>query len=137
MIYTTYFAKLRNLPENITPVSICGKAPSWYSGKQYKILAPKYGFFMEWKRTHDNEYYIQHFNSEVLAGLKFALVLNDLQLKLPTDIRAKMDSPVWFNKEYHIALVCYEKPGDFCHRHIVSEWLRNHGIDCHEWNERL
>lgn len=21
-------------------------------------------------------------------------------------------------------MVCYEKPGDFCHRHIVSRWLK-------------
>ena len=44
MIYTSYFAQLRNLPENIIPVSICGKAPNWYHGYQYKKLAPKYDF---------------------------------------------------------------------------------------------
>lgn len=32
MLYTTYFAKLRTLPPDITPVSICGKAPEWYTG---------------------------------------------------------------------------------------------------------
>ena len=58
-IYTSYFAKLRSLPENIVPISICGKAPDWYTGLQYKKLAPKYGFFMEWKKTHDNDYYIE------------------------------------------------------------------------------
>ena len=36
MIYTTYFAQLRNLPKNIIPISICAKAPSWYNGLQYK-----------------------------------------------------------------------------------------------------
>lgn len=136
MIYTTYFANLRKLPENFTPVSICAKAPSWYSGEQYKALAPKYGFFMEWKKTRDNEYYIRHFHSEVLAELNVAKVLNDLQQKIPKPIRANMTAPAYLDKEHHIALVCYEKPGDFCHRHIVSEWLRNHGIDCHEWYER-
>ena len=25
--------------------------------------------------------------------------------------------------EGDIALVCYEKPGDFCHRHLVASWL--------------
>ena len=25
------------------------------------------------------------------------------------------------------ALVCYEKPGDFCHRHLVAEWLGLNG----------
>ena len=51
MIYTSYFAKLKSLPENIIPISICGKAPDWYKGLQYKKLAPKYDFFMEWKKN--------------------------------------------------------------------------------------
>lgn len=50
MIYTSYFAKLKSLPDNIVPISICGKAPNWYTGLQYKKLAPKYDFFMEWIR---------------------------------------------------------------------------------------
>lgn len=50
MLYTTYFAKLRTLPPDITPVSICGKTPEWYTGAQYKKLAPKWDFFQEWKK---------------------------------------------------------------------------------------
>ena len=48
MIYTSYFAKLNKLPNNIIPISICGKAPDWYKGLQYKKLAPKYDFFIKW-----------------------------------------------------------------------------------------
>lgn len=51
MIYTTYFAKLKSLPENIIPISICGKPPVGYKGLQYKVLAPRYDFFMKWKET--------------------------------------------------------------------------------------
>jgi hypothetical protein len=45
-MYTSYFAQLKNLPENFIPISICGKAPEWYTGLQYKKFAPKYTFFM-------------------------------------------------------------------------------------------
>ena len=31
-------------------------------------------------------------------------------------------------------LVCFEKEG-FCHRHIISKWFRENGIECEEWNE--
>lgn len=133
MIYTTYFAQLKHLPQNVIPVSICGKAPEWYTGAQYKKLAPKYGFFMEWKQNHDNDYYISHFKSEVLDTLTPTTVLNELQLKLPEDIRAKMDTPVQINKDWHIALVCYEKPQDFCHRHLVAKWFQDNDIQCKEW----
>lgn len=45
MIFTSYFGKLSKLPPGIIPISICGKAPDWYKGLQYKKLAPKYQFF--------------------------------------------------------------------------------------------
>ncbi len=56
-IYTSYFANLRNLPDNVCPISICGKAPDWYKGIQYKALAPKYWFFKKYKEDGDAEFY--------------------------------------------------------------------------------
>ena len=69
MIYTTNFASLRRLPSDIIPISISAKAPEWYKGIQYKKLAPKYDFFMKWKQNHDNQFYIEHFQKEVLDTL--------------------------------------------------------------------
>ncbi len=119
-IYTSYFAKLRSLPENIVPISICGNAPDWYTGRQYKKLAPKYGFFMEWKKTHNNDYYIEHFDSEVLNILDAKIIYEEL---------SKMSN----GKD--IALICYEKPSDFCHRHLVAKWFTKNSIPCKEYYE--
>ena len=120
-IYTTYFAKLKSLPKDIIPISICGKAPTGYKGLEYKKLAPKYDFFMKWKETHDNDYYIKCYNEQVLSKLDPKQVFVDLIELTPSDIT--------FPK---IALVCYEKSGDFCHRHLVAEWLRQNGYECEE-----
>lgn len=126
MIYTSYFAKLKELEKhNIIPISICGKAPDWYKGSQYKKLAPKYGFFMEWKKNHDNNYYIEHFQKEVLDGLDAATVIKELNYLVP-NVNGK-----------DIALICYEKPSDFCHRHLVAEWLNQNGFKCEEWRSNL
>lgn len=124
MIYTSYFAKLKELENhNIIPISICGKAPDWYKELQYKKLAPKYGFFMEWKKNHDNDYYIEHFQKEVLDGLNTTEVILDF---------SRMN--YGFNVgENDIALICYEKPSDFCHRHLVAGWLNQNGFKCEEW----
>lgn len=135
MIYTSYFAKLRSLPENIVPVSICGKTPDWYTGLQYKKLAPKYDFFIKWKQNHDNDYYIKCFKEQVLDKLSYISVVNHLQLILPYNMRVDMDSDVAINTKYHVALICYEKPTDFCHRHLVANWLNQNGIRCEEWIE--
>ena len=135
MIYTSYFAKLKTLPKNIIPISICGKAPNWYQGLQYKKLAHKYGFFTEWKKIHDNDFYIEHFNDEVLKMLSVPKVLVDLQVLIPDYIKSKMNAPVWVNKDWHIALICYEKPTDLCHRHLVADWLNKNGVECKEWED--
>lgn len=135
MIYTSYFAKIKSLPENVIPVSICGKAPDWYKGLQYRKLAPKYDFFMKWKENHDNDYYITHFQTEVLDNIDIIRTLHEIHLLLPDEIKTKMQSSVWNSDDFHIALICYEKPSDFCHRHLVADWLNSNGVKCVEWIE--
>lgn len=125
MIYTSYFSNLKNLPDNIVPISICGKAPDWYNGLQYKKLAPKYSFFKVWKETHDNDYYIEHYKKEVLENLNAYSVVMELKHLCDKSLWSKVD----------ICLICYEKPQDFCHRHLVADWLIENGFDCKEFTK--
>lgn len=122
MIYTSYFAKLKSLPSNFTPVSICIIPPAWYKGLQYKKLAPKYDFFMKWKETHDNDFYVNCFNNQVLNTLDASTVVKELLSLLPKD-----------QTNQTLCLLCYEKPSDFCHRHLVADWLTRNGFECKEW----
>lgn len=123
-MFTGYFAKLSTyIRAGLIPISICGKAPDWYQGLQYKKFAPKWAFFNEWKNgSHkgDNNYYIEHFNSEILDKLDFEFEKSELK-RLTQD---QLDRTI---------LICYEKPGDFCHRHLVADWFKLHGLDCHEY----
>ena len=107
-IYTSYYANLRNLAMDIIPISIAGRAPDWYYGLEYKKLAPKRYFFNIWKENGDNDYYIRHFKKEVLDLLDARQVVSDL-IKL--------------SGGKDIALLCYETPDKFCHRHLVADWL--------------
>jgi len=118
MLYTTYFAKWRSIPSDIAVVSICGKAPDWYQGIQYKKLAPRWGFFSEWKKNHNNHFYVERFNQEVLAHFDAKQVYDEL-----TAITGSRD----------IALVCYERPEQFCHRHLVANWFRENGFAIKEY----
>lgn len=117
-IYTSYFARLKQLPDNIVPIAICGKAPDWYTGLQYKKLAPKFDFFSKWKQNKDNDYYIKHFNSEVLNTLN----VNDV-----------VDNLFQLSNNQPFCLICYEKPSDFCHRHLVADWFNKNGYCCIEY----
>ena len=115
-MYTGYYAKIKEYKEaGLIPVSIAGKAPDWYDGLEYKKLAPKWEFFNEWKNgSHkgDNEYYISHFKKEVLDRLSVPLVISTLMGMTNT-----IDN---------VILLCYEKPGDFCHRHLVADWINGY-----------
>jgi len=121
-IYTSYFAKTKKLPKDIVPIAICGGIPFYWKGLWYKKVAPKKGFFLEWKKTHDNGYYISHFEHEVLNGLNPDEVVSEL-----FELAGGAEK---------IALICYENPDEFCHRHLVADWLNATGrYNVVEWTE--
>ena len=127
MIYTTYFAKLKSLPSHIVPISICAKAPDWYEGLQYKKLAPSYNLLMEYKKNYDKDHYIERFQKEVLDTLNPLEVVKDLCM-LVGNFKG-------YNYMPDAALVCYEKSTDFCHRHLVADWLKKNGFEVMEYNK--
>lgn len=112
---TSYFAKLKDIE---FPIAICGKSPAFYKGPEYKKLAPKYWFFMEYKNGKiSKETYTEYYYKEVLNKLNPIDVVNDLTKIYNTD---------------KFTLLCYEKVGDFCHRHIVADWLTKNGFNIGE-----
>lgn len=116
-IYTSYFGNMRNIPAGMVPVAICAKAPDAYTERQYKTLAPKYDCLMQYKQDHNEEAYIQKYNSQVLSHLSPAEVVRQLEL---------------LSDGKDVVMLCYEKRGDFCHRHLVAKWLNNYGYNVKE-----
>jgi uncharacterized protein YeaO (DUF488 family) len=120
MIYTTYFAKLKKLPENVVPIAICRYVPEGLrlSCYRYFELAPNPDNLLEYKRTGDIEKFTRNYKEQILDKLDPHGLVRDLTR--------------WVgNKD--IAFVCYEKSTDFCHRHLVAEWLRYNGYACEEF----
>lgn len=97
---TSYYAKSAKHPN---AVSIAGKAPSWFTGRQYKKLAPKYWFFKKYKEDGDEEFYKVQFQKEVLDKLD------------PQEVFEELGEDA--------VILCWEKSGKFCHRYLVAEWL--------------
>lgn len=135
MIFTSYFANIRNFPPNVIPVAICATVPPWYKGLRYSKLAPKYDILMTYKDDHNEVNYTECFNNTTLKALNPLWVLADLRILLGQDGADNLIS-FWEDPDLHVALICYEKPSDFCHRHLISEWLRNYGVECKEWEKQ-
>lgn len=122
MLYTTYFAKLRSLPEDVIPVAICAKPPIGFKGYTFKQLAPKYDAFKHYKETKDEEQFTNDYYNQVLNSLNPVRVFNELY-----ELIDKSEFT------HDIALVCYEKPTDFCHRKLVANWFNSKGLPCKEY----
>lgn len=121
MIYTSYFSKVKKLRDRgIVPISISLKTPEWFDGLTYSPLAPSASILAEYKKSHDEERYTQRFNREILEYRDVDAVLEDL-FKLSG------------NRPF--ALICYEAPDKFCHRHLVAKRLAGRGIAVKEFNE--
>ena len=91
---TSYFAKEGSNPD---AVAICLSIPDWYRGRWMQKLAPPRSIF--------------HLRQEefVPAYLDYLDTLD------PDAIAAELGEDA--------VLLCYEKPGTFCHRRLLADWL--------------
>jgi hypothetical protein len=119
-IYTSYFARGKTLKAHkVKMVSIALYPPTNVKCIAMPSLAPTHSILYDKYRTDDR--YTHRYKSEVLQKLDPQKVLADL---------------VAIAQGSDIALCCYEKPGDFCHRHIVAEWLKeNTGVEIEEYGQ--
>lgn len=118
-IYTSYFAKTKSLIENnIIPISISLFTPKYLKNVikiHLKNLAPTYTML-----SMDLDIYIPKYK-KILTKLNYDEVINDIS---------------FFAQNKDCALLCYEIPEDFCHRHLLAEWLNeNTEFDIKEWIE--
>ena len=125
---TSYFGKVKKLPENIIPVSIAAITPRWFQGKSYKQLAPTFELLNDWKiGAVTEEKYTERYNAQ-LERLDPKEVAEELKYFLPAIC---VSAAFWEDPNLSIALLCYERDG-FCHRHLAANWFTEYGIRCEE-----
>lgn len=81
LIYTSYFAQVRNLPSGIVPISITAKQVPGWRYPVYKALAPTYNILYDYKRDGDKDHYVAAYLRDVLRHLSPEKVVADLSLK--------------------------------------------------------
>lgn len=85
-------------------ISIARWPPRWWgSRRRFITLAPSIGLLNRSKAGLPWQEYVAEYNRDVLAGLDPAKVFSDLG-----------DDSV---------LLCWESPGEECHRRLVAAWL--------------
>ena len=114
MICTSYYGNYRKF-KGMFRVSISRTAPSNSCDIQLIKLAPTADLLQKYKSNSiTNEEYTSVYHNQLLKLendgyiAKFVKALSTLQ-ELKGDV----------------VLLCYEKKGDFCHRHLLAEYLNN------------
>jgi uncharacterized protein (DUF488 family) len=113
-IFTSYFGNLKDLIKaNLHPIGIAISQPKWYKGTNFKNLAPKYEM-INWPEDR----YTPEFK-KILLNQNAKLVFDQMRS---------------FSGGKDVVLLCYEMPGQFCHRRLVAEWFEKElGIEVKEF----
>lgn len=139
--YTSYYANFGNIPKDYICIGISRTCPDWFKGNHisnfsfYKnnILAPSESILWNYKEGKiTQEEYTKQYITDLLTSVQ-------TELKQP-------DVPSWieymdnffatqcYTKWDAIVFMCYEKPSDFCHRHLFRRLLNNiYHIQCDEF----
>ena len=108
--YTSYFSNYRKFPENAKLFSIAQYTPKTKTPIEPLIeLAPSKQLLHAMKDGLISE---EQFTQEYVKQLN----------KL-----CKLPNLLSYCSQYDIVVfLCYEKPSDFCHRHILADYLKTH-----------
>ena len=107
-IFTSYYAINGNHPR---AAGISVSVPQGIDVLRIRQLAPDWSTLEHYKQDGDWEAYTKDYIQK-LDALGFDKVLSLLK-----------DGDV---------LLCYEKPPKNCHRHLLADWLRSHGVGVEE-----
>jgi hypothetical protein len=97
-------------------ISIAIYPPLTYTGDKFPDLYPdRKTFFSKKADEIDEKQYEEQYRERVLSKLN------------PQEIYDMLNGKV---------LLCWEPPGEFCHRRIVASWIQeNLGIEVPEWKQ--
>ena len=106
-IYTSYFAKIPALQKaGIVPIGVALWPPRYFRGVSMQQVAPRR--YMLDDRLTDEEY-IRMYREDVLRLVSARVFIHQLEEA---------------GRGKDVALCCFEKPGLFCHRHILAQWIK-------------
>lgn len=121
MIYTSYYAKLWQIPDSIVPISISRTVPDGLKIASLIGYAPSEDLLWWWKKSNQTKEDIEHYTEEYNKQLS----------RFNAQECANLLHRMYDNKD--IVLLCWEAPDKFCHRHLLRKWFNKNGVECIEY----
>jgi hypothetical protein len=113
MICTSYFAFIPKLPADMLKISISLFTPKWVQvDGHFSCLNPTEQLLREAKSGS--------IPAEEVMGKYCREILGKLS---PIKVYEEVIEMLYKSSKNDLALLCYEKPGEVCHRRFVAQWL--------------
>lgn len=96
-MWTSNYARAKQIPAGLTPISISIKPPYWWKGRHEPRLCPTNEMLSMIRHDYDARF------EEILSNLDARQLFQEL-------------GP-------DVVLLCYETPNTWCHRRRVAEWF--------------
>lgn len=119
MIYTSYFSKLKKLAADSKDCVAITLGGSFWQGDFCPELAPTNRILAWWKSL----------SKEEQLNPKNQVIYEKLYRR---DVLSHLDVHQMYNNLNDKILLCFEKTGAFCHRHIVAKWFKENGYEAEE-----
>jgi len=118
-LYTSNYARHANNP---LAIGISLVVPEWYVGVRMLDLAPTSDMVFSIKRD-------RHGYNKRKYVRDYIDLMHDRKINPHALIKSLPTGTL---------LLCYESPEDFCHRHVLADWIKEHtGFEIEEWkNEK-
>ena len=136
-LYTSCYSSFSRFPDNwlcigisrYIPRELCTTSIHNFLYTPNNILAPSVGLLEDIKNGKiTQEQYARRYFEEIGASIK------KLGFSGSNEYFAKMVSEIASEGWDAMVLLCYEKPQEFCHRHLLSALMRKNGFDVQEWS---
>lgn len=116
-IFTSYFGNIRKLKEaEVNMICVAIGKPRFIAGIPQMLNVCPTRYMVSGPCSHDE--YLKLYD-RILASQDANQVVKQIEM---------------LSGGKDVALCCYEKPGDFCHRHILAKWItENTGIEITEF----
>lgn len=136
--YTSYYANYNNIPKNYMCIGISQYCPEWFKNNDLKnflwvkdnVFAPSAELLADSKSGQiDQDEYKKRYVTEVFQRLSARNKGNNIVswAQLAKDTYSQMST------QYDaLVFLCYERPHEFCHRHILAKLFNYYGIECEE-----
>jgi len=122
-ILTSYYDNIQNIPKEYILISVSGgisKAIEESVDLWDRTLAPSLSIYDEYSASRDHVRYTERFTAERLTKINWEDKIRNWEALFPNRT---------------LVLLCYEKPDEFCHRHLLAEAIfRSLGITVAEFS---